>query len=330
MQALGQQERSLLISKAPPCITAPGCPSSSHRYCPPVHPCPQAQRVRHPSAGPAPAAGGRLAQGAAQPRARQPAAGLLRSIHRWAAGCEPPPPRACEQCRTADRLWPDCGWGALDPAVPQLCAGRNANDSGHSTKPAPRLLPAEAAVAHAGGGAALWAAAQLGSEVKAVVSRGGRPDLAMQVPTPCWDKGGLPAAWMGRPRCPRALAGACEQQLLRCLAWSGSRCGPLAAWSGGRSAGVTLPACWLTAAGAGPRAVPRAAAGGRQRPRRAGAQQVGGSALEWRAGGARASWRTLDAAAACNVPSSRPGPLLPSCCALNVQVEVAAPGRAGT
>jgi len=33
--------------------------------------------------------------------------------------------------------------------------------------------------ASTGGAAALWAAAELGSEISAVVSRGGRPDLAM-------------------------------------------------------------------------------------------------------------------------------------------------------
>jgi hypothetical protein len=36
-----------------------------------------------------------------------------------------------------------------------------------------------------GGGAALAAAALLGTGVKAVVSRGGRPDLAMPVRAPC-------------------------------------------------------------------------------------------------------------------------------------------------
>ncbi len=38
-----------------------------------------------------------------------------------------------------------------------------------------------ACLSAAGGGAALWAAAELGTEVKAVVSRGGRPDLALPV-----------------------------------------------------------------------------------------------------------------------------------------------------
>lgn len=47
-------------------------------------------------------------------------------------------------------------------------------------QPAGRYLPIGFFGASTGGGAAIWAAAELGEEVQAVVSRGGRPDLARE------------------------------------------------------------------------------------------------------------------------------------------------------
>jgi hypothetical protein len=88
----------------------------------------------------------------------------------------------------------------------------------------------------AGGGAALWAAAELGPEVAAVVSRGGRPDLALPV---------LPSV-----TCPvLLLVGGEDHQVVEMNRWVGG-------WEWGRRLAAVCLACvgeWVNATEGGGR-----------------------------------------------------------------------------